>query len=167
MLISKRISAAFAAAFALFVAGLAGADERAPEIYMDDGRLFSSAWGYAAGGYDVVAYFGLDADAEPVAGDDAYVTNYKGVAWRFSSEENLQKFAANPDAYRPQYGGYCAWAMARDMLAKGDPEVWYVYEGKLYLNVSKRYKRKWLKDIDDEIVRANANWPGILNGGAQ
>ena len=161
------MSAAVAATFVFFGVSLAGADDRAPEIYIDDGGLFSSAWDYAAGGYDVVAYFGLSADAEPVEGDDAFVTDYKGVAWRFSSEENLEKFVANPDAYRPQYGGYCAWAMARNMLAKGDPEVWYVYEGKLYLNVSKRYKRKWLKDIGDEIVRASAIWPGILNGGAQ
>ena len=40
--------------------------------------------------------------------------------------------------------------------------VWYVYGGKLYLNVSPRYQREWPEDIDGDITRAEANWPGIL-----
>ncbi len=143
--------------------GMAGAQARGPEIYMDKGGVFSAAWDYAVGGYDVVAYFELAEGNAPVAGTDTYVANYKGVQWRFSSAENLAKFEANPDQYRPQYGGYCAWAMARHKFAKGDPKVWYVYEGKLFLNVSQRYKREWLANIDRDIARANANWPSLLD----
>ncbi|GJL94716.1 MAG: hypothetical protein DHS20C05_11210 [Hyphococcus sp.] len=74
---------------------------------------------------------------------------------------NLNLFVADPARYSPQYGNYCAWAMARNKLAKGDPEVWYVYEGKLYLNITARYQRKWLAKIDEEIARADVNWPTI------
>lgn len=159
----KFLRSFVAALTALAIFAFGAAEAKSPEIFMDEGGVFSKAWDYALDGYDAVAYFDLEKDAPPVAGLDEYSTEYKGVKWRFSSEENLQKFVADPDAYRPQYGGYCAWAMARDKLAKGDPEVWYVYEGKLYLNISKSIQRKWLSDIDDEIKRADANWPGVLD----
>jgi YHS domain-containing protein len=145
------------------VYSFAAAQERAPEIYLDKGGAFRAGWDYAVGGNDVVAYFDLNEGDAPVAGVDAYVADYKGVQWRFASAENLAKFKANPDQYSPQYGGYCSWAMARDKFAKGDPKVWYVYEGKLFLNVSQRYKREWLANIDRDIARANANWPKILD----
>lgn len=145
------------------VAAMTAAEARAPEIYLDRGGVFSRAWEYAVGGYDVVAYFDLEEGAAPVAGDDDYVTEYLGAQWRFASQENLEKFKADPDRYRPAYGGYCAWAMARDKLAKGDPKVWYVYDGTLYLNVSPRYEREWLSDVDNEIARADGFWPGILD----
>ncbi len=159
----KMMRAAIVAILSFVVCSFAAAQARAPEIYMDKGGVFSAAWDYAVGGYDVVAYFELAEGDAPVAGADAYVTDYKGAQWRFASAENLARFKANPDRYRPQYGGYCAWAMAQDKFAKGDPKVWYVYEGKLYLNVSQRYKREWLANIDRDIARANANWPKILD----
>lgn len=136
---------------------------RASEIFMDNGGVFSDAWTYAVGGHDVVAYHSLVPDAAPVPGDDALEAKYKGVSWIFSSQENLDAFQSDPDRYRPQYGGYCAWAMARNKLAKGDPTVWHIRDGKLYLNVSLRIKRQWLKNIERDIARANANWPGILD----
>ncbi|MFQ5564596.1 MAG: YHS domain-containing (seleno)protein [Parvularculaceae bacterium] len=151
------------AAFAAALVAIAPALARAPEIYMNDGGLFGAPWEYAVNGYDVVAYFDLAEGAPPVEGADLFVTEYKGVKWRFANAENLAAFKANPDRYRPQYGGYCAWAIANDSLAKGDPKVWYVYEGKLYLNVNRRIQRDWLSDIPDFIARAESNWPGILD----
>ena len=135
----------------------------AQEIYMDDGGLLGSPWGYALDGYDAVGYYGLEQGAPPVKGNAKFATIYKDVTWIFSSQENLDAFTADPARYSPEYGNYCAWAMARGKLAKGNPEVWYVYEGKLYLNITARYQRKWLANIDDDIARANANWPAILS----
>ena len=150
-------------ALIFMLGGMAGAEARAPEIYMKKGGAFGSGWSYAVGGYDVVAYFDLAEGGAPVRGSDEFVADYKGVRWRFASQENLDKFKASPDFYRPQFGGYCAWAMARGKLAKGDPKTWYVYEGKLFLNISPRYKREWLANIDRDIARGEANWPGILD----
>ncbi len=138
---------------------------KAPEIYMDGGGVFAKAWTHAVGGYDTVAYHDLSSDDAPVIGSEDYATEYKGVVWLFASQENLDAFRNDPDRYRPQYGGYCAWAMARNKLAKGDPEVWHIAGGKLYLNVSPRYKREWLAEIDRDIARADANWPAILERG--
>lgn len=141
----------------------AAVQARAPEVYLDQGGVFGKAWEYAADGYDVVAYYGLDEGAAPVAGNDAYTTRYKGVQWRFSSRENLEAFEADPARYAPAYGGYCAWAMARGQLAKGAPDAWYVHGGKLYLNVNKRIQRRWLSDLENEVAQGDANWPAALD----
>jgi len=157
--ISRTIGAALAATFI----AVAVAHARAPAVYIDEGGVFSKAWEYAVDGYDVVAYQGLDENAAPVAGEDAYTATYKGVQWRFSTQENLDAFNADPARYAPAYGGYCAWAMARGQLAKGDPAAWYVHGGTLYLNVNKRIQRRWLSDLENEIAAGDENWPGALD----
>ncbi len=148
----------------ILVLGVTPANAQSPEIYFNEGGVFSRAWEHAVDGHDVVAYFDLAEGDAPVQGREEFSTQYKGVSWLFSSAENLEKFLNDPDRYRPQFGGYCAWAMARNKLARGTPDVWYVYGGKLYLNISARYQREWLEDIDAEINRGEVNWPGILDG---
>ena len=143
-------------------AAVSSAAARAPEVYMDQGGFFGEAWAYAVDGYDVVAYYQLEEGAPPVEGNDAFAADYKGVKWRFSSQENLDAFVADPDRYRPQYGGYCAWAVAKNKLAKGHPEHWYVHDGKLYLNVSARIRRDWIKNMQQFLEQSEQNWPGVL-----
>ena len=109
----------------------------------------------AVGGYDAVAYF---TEGEPVRGDRDYSTEWRGANWRFSSQDNLDLFLADPEAYAPQYGGYCAWAMANGDFAKGDPEYWRIVDGKLYLNYDATIQQRWEADIEGFIDRANVNW---------
>lgn len=114
----------------------------------------------AIGGYDAVAYF---TDGEPVKGSDAFKTEWKGVTWKFSSAENLEAFEEDPEAYAPQYGGYCAWAVSQGYTAKGDPKYWAVRDGKLYLNYNKDVQDTWSTDPDGFIALADQNWPGVLD----
>lgn len=158
--INRRVLLSSAAMLAL---GLTSANAQSAEIYLNEGGVFSRAWDHAVDGHDVVAYFDLAEGDAPVKGQEQFSTIYKDVSWLFSTAENLEKFLSDPDRYRPQFGGYCAWAMARNKLARGAPDVWYVYGGKLYLNISTRYQREWLEDLDGEIARGQANWPGILD----
>jgi len=159
MMVNRRalISGAMAMGF-----GVSPARAKSSEIYMGGGGVFSRGWSHAVDGHDVVAYFELAEGDKPTEGQGQFSTGYKGVSWLFASEENLEKFNTDPERYRPQFGGYCAWAIARGKRARGAPEVWYVYGAKLYLNVSPRYQREWLEDIDGDMARAEANWPGIL-----
>jgi len=113
----------------------------------------------AAGGYDVVAYFTQGA---PAKGDKAYSTTWKGATWQFASAGNLAKFKANPAAYAPQYGGYCAWAVAQGYTAKGDPRNWKIVGGKLYLNYNADVQSKWNKDIPGFIAKGDRSWPSVL-----
>ena len=114
----------------------------------------------AAGGYDVTAYF---TEAKPVKGKKAFRTEYKGADWYFASEENLDKFTGNPEMYAPQYGGYCAWAVAQGSTASGDPLQWTVHNDKLYLNYDKEVNERWSADKDRFIVDGDKNWPSVLN----
>ena len=124
----------------------------APEVNVE-------ADGLAARGYDVTAYF---TQGKPVRGRAAHQLNYKGSTWRFASADNLAKFKADPSAYAPQFGGYCAWAVSQGYIAPGDPEQWKVVDGKLYLNFNARAKELWEADQADAIKRGHANWPGVL-----
>lgn len=114
----------------------------------------------AAGGYDVVSYF-TDGTAEK--GSKKYQTDYMGAEWRFTSEDHLNAFLAEPTKYAPQYGGYCAWAMARGYTAKGDPEQWRIVDGKLYLNYDASVKAKWEADIPGFITKADVNYPKLVD----
>lgn len=115
--------------------------------------------GVAIDGTDPVAYF---TDGGPVAGDPAIFSDWNGARMLFSSSENKAMFDADPDAFAPQFGGYCAFAVSEGYVASTVPEAWTIHEGRLYLNYSRSVRRRWLRDIDDRIARANANWPGVL-----
>ena len=116
--------------------------------------------GKGAAGYDVVAYF---TESKPVEGKAEFSTEWKGATWQFSSAENLEKFMASPEAYAPQYGGYCAYGVSQGGLVKGEPDLWKIVDGKLYLNYSKGVQSKWEQDIPGFINTANEKWPTILN----
>jgi len=116
--------------------------------------------GTAVGGYDPVSYF---TEGKPVEGKREFTHSWKGVTWRFASEKNRDLFKANPAAYAPQYGGYCAWAVSNGYTAKGDPKYWKIVGGKLYLNYNASVQRDWEKDIPGHIVKGDRNWPKVLD----
>jgi hypothetical protein len=80
------------------------------------------------------------------------------MTWYFSSKENRDLFATNPEKYAPQYDGYCAWAMTEARKAQTDPEVWKIVNGKLYLNCSRTAYEQWSTDIPGNIKKADDNW---------
>lgn len=116
--------------------------------------------GAGADGYDVVAYF---TENKPVKGDKKFMTEYMGAKWHFASQENLDMFTQNPEAYAPQYGGYCAWAVAKGSTASGDPLQWSIVNDKLYLNYNADIQAKWSADKENLINQGDENWPDVLN----
>ena len=110
-------------------------------------------------GYDTVAYFTV---GKPVKGESQMSTMYQGARWLFSSEENLQAFSANPERYMPQFGGYCAFSVAKGKIVKGDATLWVIVDDKLYVNYNKGIHKLWLKQPEKMINKGNGNWPGIL-----
>ena len=110
-------------------------------------------------GYDTVAYF---TEGKPTKGKRAFTIEYKGAEWRFANQQNLDKFRSNPDMYAPQYGGYCAWAVAQGDTAKGDAEHWKIVDGRLYLNYNAKIQADWEADIPGFIERGDGNWPSVL-----
>lgn len=130
----------------------------APLVFATEAPVFTTEEG-AIRGYDPVAYFTI---GEPTRGDDQFTASWQGATFKFASAANLQRFKAEPAAYAPQYGGYCAYAVAKGATAGTVPEAWTIVEGKLYLNYSLSVKKRWSKDIPGHIKAANRNWPTVL-----
>jgi YHS domain-containing protein len=121
-------------------------------------EVFSDRSG-AIRGHDPVAYFDQKG---PVKGSKQFSHPWRGATWHFASAENRDKFAADPERYAPQYGGYCAYAVAQGSTADIDPAAWSIVDGKLYLNYSLRIRERWNKDIPGYIRKGDANWPAVL-----
>lgn len=112
--------------------------------------------GLALAGYDPTTYAGDDAN--PAKGNANFALVHDGVTYHFTSKENLESFKKNPGAYEPNYGGWCAWAMADGKKVPVDPKAFAVEDGRLYqfYNASKR--DEWLAARKDFIARADSAW---------
>lgn len=109
----------------------------------------------AVSGYDTVAYFTI---GEPTPGSDEFSYEYKGATWKFVSQEHMDMFIAEPEKYAPQYGGYCAYAMARGNRASAEPDLWTIHNDKLYLNLNKRVIERWRDKKEEYIEKADQEW---------
>ncbi len=100
---------------------------------------YNTKKGFVAKGFDVVSYF---VDEKPMEGKKKYQTTYDGAKFKFSSEKNLKLFTENPTKYIPQYGGYCAYAVAAKKTKMYiDPDAYEIRDGKLYL-----FYNSWLSN---------------------
>ena len=124
---------------------------------------FNLVNGLAIQGYDPVAYFIKN---KAVKGTKAITTNYNGVTYYFSSFPNRDEFKKNPQAYEPQYGGWCAYAMgAENEKVKVDPETFKIKDGKLYLFYNQFFNNTlpdWNKDESNLKARADINWKNLI-----
>lgn len=122
-------------------------------------RTFVDAEGVAIRGYDPVSYF----KGAPSAGDPAITSVRNGATYRFASAENKAAFDADPAAYEPQYGGYCAYGAAKGAKFATAPETGAVIGGKLYFNKDQSVQKLWNKDQGALIAEADKTWPTIID----
>jgi YHS domain-containing protein len=130
-------------------------DASKSEVAQSGGAVNKGEDGVAVKGYDLVSYFD---QKKPMKGDPKYSYQYNGAKYDFISTGHLALFAKNPEAYLPQYGGYCAVGASMGHKADIDPESWAVIDGKLYLNSSKGAQKLFNKDPHSAISKADANW---------
>ena len=139
------------AAASLPILGLIGRPAfAAPEVFADAGL--------ALRGVDPVAYF---TQGEMVEGREDCALMWRGATWHFATIEARSTFEMNPQGYAPQFGGYCAYALAQGALAPTVPEAWTIYDGKLYLNYSVNVRSVWQEDKPGNIAKAEPYWPAI------
>ncbi|MGF1551598.1 MAG: YHS domain-containing (seleno)protein [Paracoccaceae bacterium] len=131
----------------------------APAAALAEEAVYQSFLGTAIDGTDPVAYF---TEGRPVEGSSAFSHDWNGATWYFASAENRDRFVADPEAFAPQYGGYCAWAVSQGYTASTEPEAWRIVDGKLYLNYNLDVQKTWEQDVPGHIEAANANWPTVL-----
>lgn len=109
-------------------------------------------------GIDAVALTSLGAVAE---GDAAFTVTYDGNAYYFASQESADVFSSDPEGYLPQYGGFCAFAVALGKKFDGDPMFADIVGGKLYLFVNDAVFQRYLEDREGTLARAEETWPTI------
>ncbi|MCC7155424.1 MAG: hypothetical protein IT161_12685 [Bryobacterales bacterium] len=146
----KTLMQSVVLAAGLFASGIALAGEPAAPWNAKDG--------VAVRGYDVTAYF---TESRAVRGLEQFEYQWMGVKWRFASKQNRDTFAAAPDMYAPQFGGYCSWAVGHNYTADADPEAWRIVDGKLYLNYNRPVQKRWDEDRAKWIEDGRRNWPGL------
>jgi hypothetical protein len=107
-------------------------------------------------GYDPVAYF---TDGKPTPGKPEYEHQWDEHRYRFASSEHRDLFKADPVRYAPQFGNYCAMALALGKVVVANPEHWLVSDNKLYVFGSPAPKGPELfqKDLAGNISKANQN----------
>ncbi|HKY91827.1 MAG TPA: YHS domain-containing (seleno)protein [Nevskiaceae bacterium] len=122
--------------------------------------VFTGLFGNTAiRGYDPVAYF---TDGKPVKGSKDFTTEWMGATWQFASKAHLDQFKAEPAKFAPQYGGYCAYAVAaKNELVATDPEAWAIVDGRLFLNYDSDIQKKWAASRADYIRQGDVNWVGL------
>ncbi len=150
-----KVLKAFTLSLVVALFGLSGQAFASDPIYTG---TFSNK---ALKGYDAVSYF--QGDGKPLKGSKEFQTEWRGADWYFVSKENLEAFKTNPEQYAPQYGGYCAWATAHDTLAKGDPLIYTLLDGKLYLNYDKKIDGNWQPRKAELIKEADAKYPDLVD----
>jgi YHS domain-containing protein len=114
--------------------------------------------GVAIKGHDPVAYFTMN---KPVKGSPSFMAKHDGATYWFASAEHQQMFTAQPAKYVPQYGGYCAYGVAKGAKPDIDPTAFSVVDGKLYLNLNPDVQSRWLKDVPGYVKTADENWKSL------
>jgi hypothetical protein len=142
---------------ALIYAGYAGSPP--PRAATNQAVVVDWHTGLAIGGYDPVAFY---TDGKPVPGSADCELLHAGVVWRFSNVGNREAFAAHPDVYMPQFGGYDPLGVARGVAVAGNPNVWLIDGGRLFLF----YDRSRLEDFAADAQRltgtAERKWSAVL-----
>jgi hypothetical protein len=117
--------------------------------------------GLAISGYDPVAFF---TEGRPTAGSPDFELRYDGVVWRFTNIGNRAAFAAQPNVYMPQYGGYDPVGISHGVAVAGNPNVWLIAGEKLFLFFDDSRRQKFVADPTRVIGSADRKWPDVLSG---
>lgn len=114
--------------------------------------------GLAIGGYDPVAFF---TDGRPMAGSADFEFRYGGAIWRFCNVGNRAAFAAQPEIYMPQFGGYDPLGVMHGIAVAGNPNVWLISGQRLYLFYDRAHLERFTVDPSRFIADAERKWPEV------
>lgn len=121
--------------------------------------VFYQDQGFALGGYDPVSFF---LSERPLQGQKGFALQWKGAVWLFATAEHQAMFEANPRAFAPRYGGYCAYGVGRGNLSSGDPLAYEIHDGALYMMHSQEVLLRWRQARDQHMSNAEDHWPDLL-----
>jgi YHS domain-containing protein len=107
-------------------------------------------------GYDPVAYFTI---GSPTRGLPEIEYEWDEHRYLFANAEHRELFKADPVRYAPQFGNYCAMALAEGGLTEANPENWLISDGKLYIfgKPAPMGPALFQQDLAANIAKANEN----------
>ena len=107
-------------------------------------------------GYDPVAYFTI---GSPTRGLPGIEYEWDEHRYLFVTAEHRELFMADPVRYAPQFGNYCAMALALGEVDEANPETWLISDGKLYIfgKPAPMGPVLFQQDLAANIVKANQN----------
>ncbi len=128
-----------------------------------DSPVSTGYWGNTAiGGYDSVSYHAEKnaSTIHPTLGDKEFVVHWNGADWQFATQASADRFAANPEQFRPEYNGHCSNALSLgEGLISTDGTVWEFFGDKLHLFYAERGRQRWLNgDWQRYKQQADAAW---------
>lgn len=123
--------------------------------YAADSVIFNTSKNIAINGYDAVSY---QKQKMAQVGDPNYQAEWAGSTWYFTSIENRDFFAASPESYAPQFGGYDPVRISEGYTTPSNPEVYSVKAGQVFLHYNTEYRDYWEKDRATNLILANSNW---------
>jgi YHS domain-containing protein len=130
-----------------------------PALAQSSAALNLNSDGVALKGHDPVAYFTMN---KPVNGSPTFIAKHDGATYWFANAEHQHAFTAQPAKYVPQYGGYCAFGVAKGAKPDIDPAAFSIVDGKLYLNLSADVQSRWLKDVPGHVKAADDHWKSLV-----
>ena len=75
----------------------------------------------------------ISLSAKPTPGLPEFEYEWDDHRYRFATAEHRDLFKADPVRYAPQFGNFCAMALAKGELVVANPENWLISDGKLYV----------------------------------
>ena len=106
-------------------------------------------------GYDPVSYFEGE---RPRPGNKRILERLGGATYLFASRSSRYTFLGNAPAYQPQFGGFCATSMAQGRLEDIEPEIFVIFDHKLYLFKDDEARARFLSDPRGTIAAASHNY---------
>lgn len=106
-------------------------------------------------GFDAVSL----REGNSAKGDAQFQSVYKGAVYYFTSAANKARFDANPAAYEPEYGGYCAYGVSVGHLAP--IELWTydtTYQNRNIYQHNQKAVNGWKKDVPGNDAKAKLEW---------
>ncbi len=129
----RRLVSSFVVVLLATVVGVAGAAKDSRPAHKDSKPVHEELHGYCPVAYVV--------QGKAVKGDPKFSAVVDGHRYFFSSAKAKKIFEADPSKYEVAYGGACATAMSMGKEMKGDPRIFTVHDGRIFLFSSEKAKQ--------------------------
>ncbi len=107
-------------------------------------------------GHDPVSYFD---DSGPIMGNADFAFEWGDATWLFATAQNKALFEKDPDAYAPQFGGFCSFALSKGFTADISADAWHLEDGKLFLFADTNVRDDWVATLGEgSLEKSSANW---------